>query len=174
MIKYEELNQMLIKNKKVPYPQIPKLYPNKRYANLIYESFAGKKGELTAVTQYIYEHIDLKDKEDISKILLNIAIEEMHHIDILGEILVNLGEQPFFKDANQKDWNANNVQYKIKDIKDAMKNNISSEETTIRTYRQLMRYTNNMHLRRVYERIILDEKTHLEIFKRILEDCKIN
>ena len=172
MMKYKELNQMLMRNKKVPYPQIPKLYQNKRYANLIYESFAGKEGELTAVNQYIYEHIDFKGKEDISKILLEVAIEEMHHLDILGEILVNLGEKPFFKDSNQKDWSANNVQYKIKDIKEAMKINISSEETAIREYRQLMRYTNNMYLRRVYERIILDETTHLEIFKRILEDCK--
>ena len=160
MIKYEELNQMLLRNKKVPYPQIPNLYPNKGYANLIYESFAGKEGELTAITQYIYEHIDLKDKEDISKILVNIAIEEMHHIDILGEILVNLGEKPYFKDSNKKDWNAGNVQYKAKNIKEMMKINVVSEENAIMGYRQLMRYTNNMYLRRVYDRIILDETTH--------------
>ena len=52
-----------------------------------------------------------------------------------------------------------------------MKINIASEEAAIRGYRQLMRYTNNMYLRRIYERIILDEMTHLEIFKMILEKC---
>ena len=171
MLKYEKLNQMLSRNKEVPYISVPKLYPNKRYANLIYESLAGRKGELTSVNQYIYEHIDLKDKKDISKILLNIAIEEMYHIDILGEILVSLGEKPFFKDSNQIDWNTTNINYKIKDIKDAMKINISLEENAIIEYRQLMRYTNNMYLRRIFERIILDEKTHLEIFKEILLDC---
>ena len=41
MIKYEELEQMLNRNRKVPYPPIPNIYPNKRYANLIYNSFAG-------------------------------------------------------------------------------------------------------------------------------------
>lgn len=171
MIKYEELNQMLVRNKKVSYPPVPNLYPNKKYANLIYDSFAGEEGELTAITQYIYEHIDLKDKEDISRILLSIAIEEMRHIDILGEILINLGEKPIFRNSNQNQWTAKNVKYKIRDLKDAMKINIASEEAAIRGYRQLMRYTNNMYLRRIYERIILDEMTHLEIFKRILEKC---
>ena len=171
MIKYEELNQMLVRNKKVSYSPVPNLYPNKKYANLIYDSFAGEEGELTAITQYIYEHIDLKDKEDVSKILLSIAIEEMRHIDILGEILINLGEKPIFRNSNQNQWTAKNVKYKIRDLKDAMKINIASEETAIRGYRQLMRYTNNMYLRRIYERIILDEMTHLEIFKMILEKC---
>lgn len=172
MIKYEELEKMLVRNRKVPYPPIPNLYPNKKYANLIYNSFAGKEGELTAITQYIYEHIDFKDKDEISKILLSIAIEEMHHIDILGEILINLGEKPIFKSSEGKDWCSNNVKYKIKDIKEAMKINICAEETAIAEYMQLMRYTNNMYLRRVYERIILDEKTHLEIFRKILADCQ--
>ena len=113
----------------------------------------------------------MKDKEDVSKILLSIAIEEMRHIDILGEILINLGEKPVFRNSNQNQWTAKNVKYKIRDLKDAMKINIASEEAAIRGYRQLMRYTNNMYLRRIYERIILDEMTHLEIFKRILEKC---
>ena len=131
MTNYEELKQMLARNKKVHYPPIPNLYPNKRYANLVYENFAGKEGELTAVTQYIYEHIDLKDKEEISRILLNIAIEEMHHINILGEILVNLGEKPIFKNCDEKQWSANDVNYKISNIKEAMKINICLEEKAI-------------------------------------------
>ena len=171
MIKYEELSKMLEKNKNIPYPPIPNLYGNKRYVNLIYENFAGKDGELTAITQYIYEHIDFKGKEKISKILLNIAIEEMHHINILGEILVKLGAKPFFVNANQKEWSANNVKYQINDLSEAMKINISSEELAIAGYRRLMQYTNNVYLRKVYERIILDEKNHLEIFKKILENC---
>ncbi len=169
MIKYEELNKMLCENKKIPYPPIPKLYPNKRYANLIYNSFAGNEGELTAITQYIYEHIEFKDKEEIYNILLKIAIEEMKHLDILGEILVNLGEKPIFKDTNQKIWSAHNVKYKFKDIKEAMKINILSEEIAIKEYQTLIRYTNNPYLRRIYERIIIDEKTHIEIFKKIME-----
>lgn len=171
MIKYEELSQMLKRNNRIIYPQIPNLYANKKYANLIYESFAGKDGELTSVTQYIYQYINLKGKEEISKILLDIAIEEMHHINILGEILVKLGEKPLFVDANKKYWTASNVKYKTTSLSEIMKINIYSEQLAISGYRQLMRYTNNIYLRKIYEKIILDEKTHIEIFKKILESC---
>lgn len=167
MIKYEELSEILYKNKHIPYPEIQSLYPNPNYANLIYDSFGGEKGELTAITQYIYEHIDLKDNDAIQKILLNIAIQEMNHLDILGSILVKLGEKPIYKSSSNERWSSNNVNYKECNLKELMEINILSEETAIREYRKLINYTRNMYLRRVYERIILDEMTHIEIFRRI-------
>ena len=45
MIKYEELKSILQKNRNIPYPSVPKLYHNKRYCNLIYDSFGGERGE---------------------------------------------------------------------------------------------------------------------------------
>ena len=172
MIKYEDLKGMLQKNKNIPYPSVPKLYHNKRYCNLIYDSFGGKNGELTAITQYIYEHISLKKEEAISHILQDIAIEEMHHLDILGEIITTLGEKPIYQNSNKKIWMASNVDYDICNLKDAIKKNIKDEEGAIIGYQKLLHYTNNMYLRRIYERIILDETTHLEIFKKILMDLK--
>lgn len=170
MMKYEELSKILYKNKNIPYPAIPNLYPNKNYANLIYDSFGGKKGELTAITQYIYEHLELKDNAVIQKILLNIAIQEMNHLDILGSILVKLGEKPFYKSSSEKCWSSSNLNYKECDLKEMMKINILGEEDAINEYKQLIKYTRNMYLRRVYERIILDEISHLEIFKKIYEE----
>lgn len=178
MIKYEKLKAILQKNKCIPYPKIPKMYSNPRYCKFIYESFGGGKGELTAITQYIYEHMELSEHKDISRILQDIAIEEMHHLDILGQILLELGEKTIYRNSRGEMWSAHNVKYKMCDLKEIMKINMKSEEEAIEGYRLLMRYTNNMYLRKVYERIILDEKTHLEIFKEILfnlnekENCK--
>lgn len=172
MIKYEELKRMLQKNKNIPYPKVPRLYPNKRYCNLIYENFGGKKGELTAITQYIYEHMNFKESESVSHILRDIAIEEMQHLDILGRILVNLGGKPIFQNAEEKIWTAHNVRYDICDLKEAIKWNIQDEKEAINSYRNLLGYTNNMYLRRVYERILLDEMNHLEIFQKILCELK--
>lgn len=172
MIKYEELKSILQKNRNIPYPSVPKLYPNKRYCNLIYDSFGGERGELTAITQYIYEHMSFKKEEAISHILQDIAIEEMHHLDILGEIITTLGEKPIYQNSNKKIWMANNVMYDSCNLKDVIKKNMKDEEGAIIGYRKLLHYTNNMHLRRIYERIILDETTHLEIFKKILMDLK--
>ena len=49
--------------------------------------------------------------------------------------------------------------------------NAQSEQMAINSYRKLMKYTNNPYLRKVYERIILDEVTHIKIFEKIMEEC---
>lgn len=146
------------------------MYASKQYANMVYNSYAGGiESELTAITQYIYEHIEYKNMNDLSMILREIAIEEMMHLNIIGEILVNLGEKPIYKSSKQKLWTANEVDYKYCDIKEAMKINILGEEAVIRTYRILERYTSNPYLKKVYQRIILDEMTHKKIFEKIKE-----
>ena len=50
-----------------------------------------------------------------------------------------------------------------------MRINKKAEEEAIKGYRNIMRYTNNIYLRRVYERIIFDETTHWQIFDDILK-----
>lgn len=168
MIKYEELKRILQKNKNIPYPEIPMLNSNKRYCNLIYDSFGGEKGELTAITQYSYQSIALKKEKIISDILKEISIEEMKHLEILGNIIVNLGEKPIYIGTKEKIWTADNVTYNYGNLKEIIHLNIKAEEEAILGYRNILRYTNNIYLRRIYERIILDETTHLEIFKTIL------
>ena len=172
MIKYEELKRILQKNKNIPYPAVPKLYPNKRYCNLIYDSLGGEKGELTAITQYSYQFISLKSEEAISSILKEIAIEEMKHLEILGNIIINLGENPIYVSSKGKTWTADNVTHNCENLKEIIYLNIKEEEEAILGYRNILRYTNNMYLRRIYERIILEETAHLEIFKTILSNLK--
>lgn len=172
MINYEELKRILQKNKNIPYAEVPRLYPNKRYCNLIYDSLGGEKGELTAITQYSYESITLKNEERISNILKEIAIEEMKHLEILGNIIVNLGEKPIYMNSKGNAWTAENLTYND-NLKEIIHSNIKSEEAAISGYKNILKYTNNITLRRIYERIILDEITHLEVFKRIVNNLNI-
>lgn len=172
MIKYEELKRILQKNNNIPYPEIPMLNPNKRYCNLIYDSFGGEKGELTAITQYSYQFIALKKEKTISNILKEISIEEMKHLEILGNIIVNLGEKPIYISTKEKIWTADNLAYNCENLKEIIHLNIKAEEEAILGYRNILRYTNNIYLRKIYERIVMDEITHLEIFKTILSNLK--
>lgn len=48
--------------------------------------------------------------------------------------------------------------------------NIYTEEMAIQGYRRAMMYTKNLSIRKVLERIILDEKTHKQIFENILKN----
>lgn len=119
-----------------------------------------------------YEHIELQNNEHIKKILLNIAIEEMHHLDILGTILVKLGEKALYRSSDNKEWNSNYVKYNICNLKEMIELNIKSENIAIKEYQKLMNYTRNIYLKRIYERIILDETNHLKVFQKIVKEIK--
>ena len=108
---YEEAQEILTSKKNIPYPKLMNIRQNIRYANLLYDNFAGEEGELTAVNQYIYEHIELKQYEGFSKILLSIAKEEMHHLELIGDLIKRLGKKPYYINQNQCMWNANNIKY---------------------------------------------------------------
>ena len=45
--------------------------------------------------------------------------------------------------------------------------NIEIEQQAIKEYEKVMQYTQNKSIKELLERIILDEKTHIEIFNRL-------
>ena len=57
MIKYDELKDILYKNKQILYPRIPELKNDIYLAGMIYDSYAGNVSELTAVTQIGRAHV---------------------------------------------------------------------------------------------------------------------
>ena len=164
---YEEVQEILSSKKNIPYPKLMNIRQNTRYANLLYDNFAGEEGELTAVNQYIYEHIELKRYESFSKILLSIAMEEMHHLDLIGDLIKRLGRKPYYINKDQCMWSANNIKYHFSNVYDMLMFNIELEKKSIERYKEAIKYTQNKSIKDLLERIILDEQTHLEIFNRL-------
>ena len=164
---YEEVQEILTSKKNIPYPKLMNIRQNLNYANLLYDNFAGAEGELTAVNQYIYEHIELKKYESFSKILLSIAIEEMQHLDLIGDLIKRLGKKPYYIDKNKSQWKADNIKYHFNNVYDMLLFNIESEKRAILGYKEAIKYTQNKSIKDLLERIILDEQTHLEIFNRL-------
>lgn len=167
MNNYKEIQKIMDKTLEIPYPKIPNLYPNIRYARMLYNDFASDKGELTAITQYIYEHINYNYDYELSKILLRIAIEEMKHLDILGEIIKKLGENPIYINSEKKPWTSENVKYNFYSLNEMLEYNVIAEDAAIAGYKKAIKYTNNIYLKKIFERIILDEEKHKEIFIKL-------
>ena len=141
---------------------------NITYANLLYDNFSGEAGELTAIAQYLYEHIELKRYDNFSRIVLAIAIEEMKHLELLGELIKRLGRKPYYTNKERIAWNSgNNLRYHFNSIYDVLTFNIESEKRAIEEYRKVIKYTQNKSIKDLIERIIIDEQTHLEIFNRL-------
>ena len=164
---YEEVKEILNAKNNIPYPVLMNIRKNPKYAQLLYNSFASNKGELNAVTQYIYEHIEFKRFNDFAHIILDIAIEEMHHLDLIGDLIVKLGNKPYYINSNKCFWNSKNIKYQFTSIYDMLTFNIESEKKAILEYETIIKYTQNKSIKALLERIILDEKTHLEIFNRL-------
>lgn len=77
----------------IAYPALDGIGEDPAALKLISPAYAGNEGELTAVLQYIYQHIlfDHAGCKDYADILLKVAITEMKHLEILGSLILRLG-----------------------------------------------------------------------------------
>lgn len=164
-------NSIIVKSNE-EYPKLKIDRKSLKDARILSTNLAYSTSELSAINQYIYEHFQFDKKyKDISEIMKRISIVEMHHLDIIGEIITELGGRAnfqYFYNNRYYPWNANMLYY-CDDIKKLMEFNIISEEKAIRQYKYQARIINNGNISEILNRIIKDEEVHIEIFKDILE-----
>ena len=154
----------------IPYPKISVEKQNTEYAKILSDIYAGNISELSNITLYIYEHIVLKNNyKEYSNVLKKIAIVEMHHLDILGELINLLGIKPVFMkyDEIKKGfipWKASYLNYDI-DIKNIIDLDIKSEKESIKHYKDALKLIKDKKIVEIINRLILDEELHLKIFE---------
>ncbi len=129
---YEELNMIVSELDEVPFPEVKYVVKNPIYANLLYDDLSGELGELSAITQYVYEHIEIVSFPELSGIMLKIAIQEMKHLNLVGELIKRLGKKPYFIDSKGVNWNSKYVKYNFDNIINTMKYNIETEKVAIK------------------------------------------
>jgi len=133
--------------------------------SMLKSDYAGASGELTAITQYVFQNGRTTD-ETLANSILQIAIVEMMHLDMLGDAITTLGGNPSFDDENYY-WNASKVNY-VTDIKEILKADVEAEKTAINNYRKHAALTKNQSVKALLERIIKDEELHLRFFSETL------
>jgi len=148
-----------------PYPEVTGAHDPETVA-MLKEDYAGVHGELTAITMYVYQDGRSTENETFANSVLQIAIVEMLHLDMLGDAIVALGGSPSFDDG-QNYWTANNVNYTA-DFKEMLRTDISAESTAIANYEKHAALTKNQSVKALLERIIEDEKLHLRFFTETL------
>ncbi len=162
---------------KTPYPKLTTTQKDEAIIPDLIYSYSGSKSELTAITQYIYQSFIVKPNNNyigLSKLLKQISIKEMHHLEILSQILISQGINPKFCryiDNNYdicSPWSSNNVNY-ITNVEDFIKYNIEIENDAINEYKRIVEKSQNDNISEIILRIIEDEVSHIEIFNKILE-----
>lgn len=157
----------------LPYPEIKVERPNIDYAYLLLQDYAGSVSETTAILTYSYQHF-LDINENFSQVIKTIAITEMRHLDILGELICKLGFNPVYKtlqsDSNDMlAWNSDFVNYET-NLEKLLKYNIKSETDAINNYLEHIKMIDDVYIKRILERIIEDEKIHIKCFNDLLDE----
>ncbi|MEG2453999.1 MAG: manganese catalase family protein [Clostridia bacterium] len=155
----------------LPYPQPVIPYKNPLEAKKLMNDYGGRDSETTAIMQYAYQsYILLQSSPEIAKKLEQIAIVEMHHHELLGTTISELGGFPVIGGKNSF-WNGSYVNY-INDIKKLLEANIQGEEIAIVNYEKTILVLQNESIKQLIERIILDEEQHIVVLKAMLEFVK--
>ena len=167
------------------FPPIKVEKKNLEYATLLLDAFASSAdSEIQAIAQYIY-HSKTISNSTISKALMCISLIEMHHLDVLGELITMLGGKPFYQNSNKNFWMTGNISYIDKNIiyekehsnsdnnkeitRRKMESNIDSERNTINGYKRLLKNIEDKYIEKIIVKIISDEQTHIKIFEKLID-----
>lgn len=157
-----------------PYPKICAASKNVLYGRWMLDNAAGVNSEMSAVSLYFYNHLIInEDYDEIRRVFHQISIVEMHHLEIFSELALQLGENPrlWFTNKNRKIyWSPAFNQYPV-EISHLMHHALDGELAAINKYENQLCRINDENLAANLERIIMDEKLHVHIFKQIISDC---
>lgn len=156
----------------LPYPEPEAERQNIEYANILLKDYAGPVSEFTAVSLYSYQHfVSEGDFYDYAELIGGVSMAEMKHLELLGETIKLLGIKPAFIDSvypNGRLWSARYVNF-ISSIREMLLEDIKAETQAIENYKRHIFMISDKHIRKLLERIILDEQYHLKLFKEMYE-----
>lgn len=152
----------------LPYPKVRVERPNREYAKLLLEDYAGMQSEDTAIHLYLYQSfLKSEELEEFARVMSEIAKVEMHHFMLLGKTISLLGVDPVYgtisRDEYFMPWNTSSVSY-AEDLRVMLETDIIREEEAIRNYEKHKSSIDDKYIKELISRIIEDEKIHLAIF----------
>lgn len=151
----------------LPYPE-PKIEEkNIKYTNILLKDYAGSVSEFTAISLYIYQNfVSYEQYQNFGTLVEGIAKVEMKHLELLGETIKLEGVKPVYIDNVRppgKFWSPTYVDYET-NYKKMLKIDIKAEQDAIKNYKYQLTVIDDKYIKKLIERIILDEELHLKLF----------
>lgn len=151
-----------------PYPPVEVSSKNIYYGELLLEDLAGMVSEMSAISLYMYNNtIILPELEQLKEAFRKINMVEMRHLQILNDLVLQLGVDPRLWTNNQGQcqyWTPFYNSYPNQ-LEALLINSINSEQQAIEQYQNHVRCIQDPKIIAILERIIEDEVIHLNIFK---------
>lgn len=160
----------------LPFPSTDKITPDAFSLRIISPAYASPSGELNTVLQYIYHSFFFRKEGygEIADTLISIAIAEMIHFKLLGETVLALGAAPVYTQYPPSSFNfysTKYVSYSYK-LKDMLEDDIRGERHAIRAYENMLCKLKNPQVYAIIERLVEDERLHLQTLTDILNGFK--
>lgn len=155
------------------YPTVKVEKPNKEYAKILLQDYAGKVSEETAIHTYLYQHF-VEENEEFANLAKTVALNEMTHLGLLGETIKLLGMDPKFYTipsipSKEIPWTSFNVSYP-NNLLDMIRINIEAEKKAILKYEIHKGIIQDQYIQALLTRIIQDEKEHIRLFEEFKEN----
>ena len=122
-------------------------------------------GELQAIIQYMWQHVQWKGVEHYAVIdgIEKVAIEEMKHAEKIAERLWYLGAKPTIQPSPI---------FVGDTLEEMLKNDAKAEVETIAMYKEIMQLAEkegDVATKEIFEEIEEDEEEHHDFFTSLLE-----
>lgn len=152
------------------YPKLKKQNANSYYLGLVQNLYAGSEGELACFLQTTYQFDVLEQSApEVSELLKKISEQDKKHLSILSHIILMLGGDPKFFNAQNKWFSTREVDY-VQGVKQIVSYDIELKEKIIIDYKSTMQKISSPDIKAVLERILADENNHLQALKNIYEN----
>ena len=155
-----------------PYPPIRPESRDPAYARAMLSNVGSDNSEMSAISLYFYNSVILDAKyAEFAQCFHIVSIVEMHHLDIFAKFACQMGLDPrLWCERNRREtyWTPAYNQYP-REVRAVVENAIMGEKAAIRKYERQCETIRDKNIVENLQRIILDERRHIEIFDSMLE-----
>lgn len=152
------------------YPEVRAAGRNPRYAAAMLENLGGPASEMSAVTLYFYDHLVTSDFPEVAEVFYKLSVVEMRHLDIFGTLARQLGADPRLwcrQGGRPTWWTAGYLHYSQK-LGALLQVALREEQATVRKYQEQAKWIGDQNVVQNLQRIIQDERLHVEILRGLL------
>lgn len=133
---------------------------NKKYANLLKEVYTGKNSDLTTFLLYKYEYIYFNKNDSLFASNMNkLSSDSLTHLEVLGKIILLLGEKPDLICQNKID------NLFLNDKKILLEINIRLTKEKIILYTKLLNEIEDIYIKDILSNFIIEERKNLKILE---------
>lgn len=163
-------SDMAALNLPLPYPPVRVREENQFYANLLTLDYCGSVSELTSAMQYIHGESCLCCHQcAVAKTIIGMAIAEMTHLQILGEMILLLGGRINFEIKTRTGTQMWTPEYtNLADNREQIiAANLEAERAVIEQYEYHISLIEDDYVNAMLKRIIQDEEYHIMLLQML-------